>query len=129
MNFHKYTDLLEDVLISYLNNSDEENCIFQQDNAPIHVSNESKQWFRDKNISLLEWPACSPDCNPIENLWGILAGKVYANGRQFENVNDLKSAIRDCWAKIDMETIKKLTDSMPNRVFELIQNGGGHTKY
>ena len=64
-----------------------------QDNASIHVSKFTKQWFSEKEIDLLEWPSISPDINPIENLWGILVRRVYAHGRQFVNFNDLKNAI------------------------------------
>lgn len=129
MNSGMYLELLEDVLIGHLENDASEDIVFQQDNASIHVSKQSKAWFVEKNIPLLDWPACSPDCNPIENLWGILARMVYANGRQFDSISSLKAAIRECWAKIDMATLQKLSDSMPNRIFEVIRNDGGHTKY
>lgn len=129
MNSGMYLDLLEDVLIGYMENDATDDIIFQQDNASIHVSKQSLAWFGDKNIPLLEWPACSPDCNFIENLWGILAGMVYANGRQYNSVSSLKTAIQECWAKINMAKLQKLTDSMPNRIYEVIRNGGSHTKY
>lgn len=35
----------------------------------------------------------SPDCNPIENLLGILASKVCDEGSQFSSVSDLRNAI------------------------------------
>lgn len=129
MNSGMYLELLEDVLIGHIENDANEDIVFQQDNASIHVSKQSKAWFDEKNIPLLDWPACSPDCNPIENLWGILAGMVYANGRQFDSISSLKTVVQECWAKIDMATLQKLSDSMPNRIFEVIRNDGGHTKY
>ncbi|POM69978.1 Transposase, partial [Phytophthora palmivora] len=55
--------------------------VYQQDNASIHTSKETMEFFKEQEVSVLEWTAHSPDLNPIENLWALLARKVYPNGR------------------------------------------------
>nr|CCA19285.1 protein T04A11.11 putative [Albugo laibachii Nc14] len=40
----------------------------QQDNASIHVSKRSIDFFNEEHIEFLDWPSKSPDPNPIENL-------------------------------------------------------------
>ncbi len=42
--------------------------IFQQDLAPAHTVKGTKSWFNDHGVTVLDWPAISPDLNPIENL-------------------------------------------------------------
>jgi len=49
---------------------------FKQDNAPIRTARIIKQWFKDPEISLLEWPPYSNDMNPIENIWAILKSRL-----------------------------------------------------
>ena len=67
--------------------------------------------------------------NPIENLWGILVRKVYANGRQFNSIDNLKAQIKVSVREIPVTTLQHLIDSMPNRVFDLIKANGKATKY
>ncbi len=50
--------------------------IFQQDLSPAHSAKATSTWFKDHGIPVLNWPANSPDLNPIENLWGIVKRKI-----------------------------------------------------
>jgi hypothetical protein len=82
-----------------------------------------------RNINILPWPAYSPDLNPIENLWGILVRRIYAENRQFQTREELQEAILEAWEEIDQRTIDNLVGSMPNRLFQLIQCNGGPIDY
>lgn len=103
--------------------------IFQQDNAPMHTSNSTRQWLSDEGVRTMDWPARSPDLNPIENLWGIVARRVYQNGRHYNSKTELRAAIEREWNLVSPETLRNLTDSMVNRMFEVITNKGGYTSY
>lgn len=129
MNAAKYTELLEEVLLEYGDHYESENWFFQHDNAAVHTARLTKDWFTSKNINILDWPAISPDLNPIENVWGLLARKVYENGHQFSSSSELKRKIQQAWSQISTSTLQTLINSMPDRLFEVIKNNGGNTHY
>ncbi|CAD6191403.1 unnamed protein product [Caenorhabditis auriculariae] len=79
-------------LLPYLRRRRRANMIYQQDNASVHASNSTLAWFAANNVVLLDWPACSPDLNSVENLWSVLVRRVYANAKQYTTVNDLKKS-------------------------------------
>lgn len=129
MDSREYQEVLSTCLVPYIRQFRRIPLTFQQDNARIHTSNDTKTWFAGNKIKFMEWPACSPDCNPMENLWGILVRKVYANNRQYETVEQLKVAINAAWQQIEVQVLQNLVQSMSNRIFEVINKNGNATNY
>ena len=124
-----YCTILEECLLLFAEDKHPNGWRFQQDNALIHTSNCTKTFFTDTDIEVIDWPARSPDLNPIENLWGYLVQKVYKDFRQFDDIECLKEVIAFAWDSIDLEYLQKLARSMPRRCTEVIERKGGCTHY
>ncbi len=101
--------------------------IFQQDLAPAHTAKGTKSWFNDHGVTVLDWPANSPDLNPIENLWGIVKRKM--RDTRPNNADELKATVKETWASIPPQQCHKLITSMPRRIEAVIKAKGAPTMY
>lgn len=104
--------------------------VFQQDGDPKHTSKRVQAWLRantPKFIPKKDWPANSPDLNPIENLWSDLQDRVYA--REPRTLSGLQRIVEEEWEAYPIEKVRKLTDSLPRRLAAVQHNGGGSTRY
>ncbi|KAI2666726.1 Transposable element Tcb1 transposase [Labeo rohita] len=101
--------------------------IFQHDLAPAHSAKTTGKWFTDHGITVLNWPANSPDLNPIENLWDIVKRKL--RDARPNTLNELKAAIEASWASITPQQCHRLIASMPRRIEAVISAKGFPTKY
>ncbi len=123
-----YQDILEHfVLPSADKLYGDADFIFQQDLAPAHTAKGTKSWFNDHGVTVLDWPANSPDLNPIENLWGIVKRKM--RDTRLNNADDLKATVKETWASIPPQQCHKLITSMPRRIEAVIKAKGAPTKY
>ncbi|EYC44691.1 hypothetical protein Y032_0453g1711 [Ancylostoma ceylanicum] len=129
MNSDECCDVLQKRSLPYLRTHSSHNLISQQDSTSVHRARSTRSWLQAHQVTHISWPSCSPDLNPIENLWAIVARKAYANGAQYNTVKDLKKAVLSAWSSFPMDTINNLVSSMKNRLFEVILNRGGRTEY
>lgn len=128
INAAVYQEILEHFMLASVDQLyGDEDFIFQQDLAPAHTAKTTKSWFNNHGITVLDWPANSPDLNPIENLWGIAKRKL--NGKRPNNKEELKAAIEACWSSITPEICHKMVASMPRRIKAVIRAKGAPTKY
>jgi len=65
---------------------------FQHDNASPHTAQITTEILEDEEVDVITWPALSPDLNPAENLWSLIARNVYTAGVQYENEDMLWNA-------------------------------------
>lgn len=96
--------------------------VFQHDNDPKHTSLLVKSYLQKSKVNVLEWPAQSPDLNPIENLWRELKVRVHA--RRPSNLQELEVFAKEEWAKIPQETCQKLTENYRRRLHAVIKQKG-----
>ena len=67
--------------------------LFQLDNASVHNARSIQKWFVEIGVEELDWPAQSPDIDPIEHLLDELECRLRARPNRSTSVPDLTNAL------------------------------------
>lgn len=127
-----YLDILKKHLLPFkliVRELTKKNAVFQHDNAPIHTAKIVKEWFKEEGIKVIDWPANSPDLNPIENVWKLLKDNIQRREVFPKTKEELKIALEEEWQKFDTSILNGIIDSMPRRIKAVLKVNGGPTKY
>ncbi|GBN00545.1 hypothetical protein AVEN_61454-1 [Araneus ventricosus] len=135
MNQHVYFNILDDQVLAFSQHLHVEYAvvtpIFQDDYSTVHRAGRICDWFDEHSHTLLhlDWPAKSPDLNPIENMWDMLEQRVKRRNQHPRNLVDLRDQILSEWLKLDATYLQNLVDSLSNRILAVIKSRGGVTWY
>ena len=98
--------------------------IVQHDNATSHIARNTVHFLRTNNIDFIDdWPANSPDPNPIEHVWDSLDRRLRRRPNPPANV-----FIQE-WNNIPQAKINTLVNSMRRRCTAVVNSRGDHTCY
>ena len=131
MNSERYLKVLEDHVypLSFRLGDPSSEWIFMDNNVPCYQSNSVRDYKASAGIRSLDWPAKSPDLNPIEHVWAIMKRRIRRQIRPGDDMNQLESLVRREWDQLDQQVIRSLVDSMPSWVRKVIEHEGDESGY
>ena len=122
VNTAVYKDILEHFMPpSAVKLHGDADFIFHKDLVPAHTAKSNKTWFNDHGVTVLDWPAISPDLNPI--------AKRKMRDMRLNNAEELKAAIEASWPSVTPQQCHRLIASMPHHTEAIVHAKGAQTKY
>ncbi|GFX15026.1 transposable element Tcb2 transposase [Trichonephila clavipes] len=103
--------------------------LFMDDNARPHRANIVDECLQSEDITRMDWPAYSPDLNPIEHVCGIYLADELQPVNPPTSLPELRRALLDEWCNIPQDQIDNLILSMPRRCKAYIASSGRRTPY
>lgn len=130
INSEKYIQILDEHLWPVIaRHFPNDRYLFMDDNAPVHRSRVTNAYKTENDLHSLEWPAQSPDLNPIENLWLTIKRKLQGYVYELTTVDELYDKIFEIWTSFSIEYVQSLYYSIPTRIRRVQRARGYITKY
>ncbi|GFU45584.1 transposable element Tcb2 transposase [Trichonephila clavipes] len=71
--------------------------LFMDDNAPCHRTVAAEQLLESEDIEHMDWPARSPNLNPIEHVWDFLGRRLAARILPPVTIRELRLALDEAY--------------------------------
>ncbi|GFU61116.1 transposable element Tcb2 transposase [Trichonephila clavipes] len=85
------------------------------ENARPHWTLAVDKLLESKDITRMDWPAYSPDLNPIEHVWEALGRRIAIRLQHPENTQQLKQLLIEEWVLLPQEMLHQVVLSMWRR--------------
>ncbi|KAJ8878666.1 hypothetical protein PR048_019251 [Dryococelus australis] len=88
----------------------------EQENARSHVARNVQDFYNERRVPMLPWPARSPDMSSIEHIWDMVGRQLVLHGPLPTTVEGLWTRIQTAWREIPQEDIQRAgngTSSVP----------------
>ncbi|GBM63541.1 Transposable element Tcb2 transposase [Araneus ventricosus] len=129
MTGHIYRDVILEQHVRLFRGAMGAEFLFMDDNARPHRANIVDECLQSEDITRMDWPAYSPDLNPIEHVWDMLGRRIAARQPPPTCLPELRRELLDEWCNIPQDQIDNLILSMPRRCKACIASSGRHTPY
>ncbi|GFS82782.1 DDE_3 domain-containing protein [Trichonephila clavipes] len=107
MKGHIYRDVILEQHVRLFRGAMGAEFLFMDDNACPHRVNIVDEYLQSEDITRMDWPAYSPDLNPIEHVWDMLARRIAARQPPPTCLPELRRALFDEWCNIPQDQIDK----------------------
>ena len=103
--------------------------LFINDNAPVHRAHTVDNYKDQSEVTSMEWLAQSPDLNIIQNIWLYMKRELQKSAINIATKNDLLREIQSVWWNIELDYIRNVYQSIPDRLDNVINMRAHLTKY
>ncbi|GFT56319.1 transposable element Tcb2 transposase [Trichonephila clavipes] len=122
-------EILRPIVVPYAAAIGDDFILLDDNCRPPHRANLVEDFHFEEGIVRMEWSTCSPDMNPIENVWDALGRRISGRQPPPQTLQELKRVFLEEWDGIPRLVINSLIDSMPQRYSTLLAVRGNHTLY
>ena len=111
-----YRGILQNTLVPFARHYFGDNYRYHHDSSTPYGARVVLDFLQQGNVTKMEQPPWSPDCNPIEHLWDESDRAISSMDNPPQNLDELRQALLDKWAQIPVQRLQHLAASMPRRL-------------